>query len=189
MTVRITNIRGTGGSGKSTLVRRVMDLYPERLPGLREGRRRPVSYGLTGGDRRPLVVLGHYETPCGGCDTLKTVDEVYDLVRQAVGHGTDVLYEGIMVADDVRRAVELSRDPRVDLQVILLTTPVDLCLAAINERRAARDDQAAPVDPKNTRARAERHLRAVLRLKDAGVRTLRLDREAAYTHMLERTRA
>lgn len=173
----IVNIRGTGGSGKSHLVRRVMDLYAERHPRHVEGRRRPVSYLCSAEGHRPLLVPGHYETACGGCDTLKTVNQVYELVTAGDRHNCDVLYEGIMVADDVTRAVLLSRS--ADLRVVLLTTPIEECLHSIQARRAERGDER-PLSEKNTRDRAKRHDHNVWRLKQASVRTERLDREAAF---------
>ncbi len=72
----IINPRGSGGSGKTELVRRTLADYGwdgsvEVVPLRREGRERPIGYRLRhpqGG--RPLVVLGHYARTSGGCDTL-----------------------------------------------------------------------------------------------------------------------
>src|ERR1700678_2828377 len=142
----IVNIRGTSGSGKSTLVRAVMDLYPDRMPVHVLGRRQPEKYILTSPGHR-LCVIGHYNSPCGGCDTIKTVDRVYAVVGEALQSGCDVLYEGIMVSDDVCRAVELNA--RSAVHVVLLTTPINECLGAVASRRAARGDPR-PLDPTNT---------------------------------------
>lgn len=178
----IVNLRGTGGSGKSTVVRRVMAHY------LREHelitlRKRPIGYRCVGG-ARTLYVPGHYETPAGGCDTLPTVDTAYALVRSAVAGGQDVLFEGIMVQDDVRRAVELDRDYPGQLVVIGLETPLDECLRSIRQRRAERGDDRE-LNPANTVSRQKRVRRALERLREAGVAVEEYDREGAYARCLE----
>jgi hypothetical protein len=178
----IINLRGTSGSGKSTVVRRVMEAagVPAQ-PLTRDGRRRPYGYLVPRPSGLPVFIPGHYETACGGCDTLKTVDEVYALVRAAWQVQQDVLYEGIMVQDDVRRAVGLDRELRGrggQLHVILLTTPIEECLAAVRSRREARGD-ARLLNEKNTRDRARRQLGIRDRLRAGGVEVEELDREAA----------
>lgn len=198
----VVNLRGTGGSGKSTVVRRVMGRYLSRMPLTEPGRRQPVGYVLEAPDAVPLYVVGHYETACGGCDTIKTVDRVYEMVSAVLRDGGhDVLYEGIMVQDDVRRAVELDQRLKREygcngdqcavcqddqegchkpgLHVILLSTPIEECLAAIRARRLERGDER-PLSEKNTRERARRQEGVRGRLRDAGVSVERLDRSAAY---------
>lgn len=171
------NIRGTSGAGKSTLVKKITALYPSGTAQRMDGRKRPIGVWYGGPDEVPrLFVPGHYETACGGCDTIKTVDQVYDLVRGATERGYNVLYEGIMVMDDVRRAVELHKVSQ--LTVIGLTTPVDVCIARIIARRAERGEDR-PLKEKNTRDRAERCTRGLARLRDAGVRVERLDCDEA----------
>lgn len=178
----VINIRGTGGSGKSTVVTRVVANYPDHLPSFAAGRKRPQNVMHTRPGTRALLVPGHYETACGGCDTLKTVDQVYQQLVTAVGLGINCLYEGIMVMDDVNRAVTLSKD--CDFYVIALTTPVDDCVAAIKARRDARGD-ARPFNDGNTRQWAIRCERGLVRLMEAGVRVERLDRQAAYLRCCE----
>lgn len=177
----ILNLRGTSGSGKSTIVRRVMECY-KVSPCYQLERRQPLAYI---GDRDPgaaLFVPGHYETPCGGCDTIKTVDEVYHLVEQGIAYNRDVIYEGIMVQDDVKRCAALHR--RHPLTVIALTTPIDVCLASVQKRRDERGDER-PLNPKNTISRAERVKRNAQRLRGMGVPVLFLDRDAALQFCLE----
>ncbi len=193
MTIAI-NIRGTGGSGKSTLVKKVTALYPNRAPFMKEGRKRtwftlhlPEDKTATG-----LIVPGHYETACGGCDTLKTVDEVYEIVRGNVipakgDLASNALYEGIMVMDDVTRAVKLHQDLEKEggkLVVISLTTTIEECLAGIRARKEARGD-TKPLNEKNTRDRMKRQESSLHRLKQAGVPLEKLSRDDAFTRIKE----
>jgi thymidylate kinase len=176
------NIRGTSGSGKSTLVRAVMLHYAVNTPCFVEGRKQPHHYILSREDRPCLVVPGHYATPCGGCDTLKTVNDVYETVNLAVAAKSNVLYEGIMVADDTRRAIDLNA--AADVHVILLTTPIETCLASIQARRAARGD-VRELNPKKTVVRAKTHENGCWRLEAEGVPVYRLDRDAALAKVKE----
>lgn len=175
----VINIRGTGGSGKSTLVRRLM-AHATMLPEFVIGRKRPIAYS----DRAVgLYVPGHYETPCGGCDTLAGPDAAYELVRAAAAQGMHVVFEGIIVQDDVRRCIELSREYPV--LVIGLQVPVEACLDAIRERRAARGDARA-LNPTNTVHRAKRLDGIMTKLVAAGVEAKWLSREAAYVECCAR---
>jgi hypothetical protein len=63
--------------------------------------------------------------------------------------------------------------------VVLLTTPINECLGAVAERRAARGD-TRPLDPTNTERRARAHESACRRLEAGGVTVWRLGREAAF---------
>jgi hypothetical protein len=183
--VAIINLRGISGSGKSTIVVQVMDLYAERTPLMIEGRKRPIGYVLRHDSRATLYVPGHYETACGGCDTIKTPDQAYELVRAAVAEHRDVMYEGIMVQDDVRRAVELNKEHK--LLVIALTTSVKDCLAGVQARRDARgDERERELNPKNTISRARSVENKIPRLKAGGVEVLRLSREEALAECLRR---
>lgn len=175
----IVNIRGTSGSGKSTLVRKVMELYPDRTEVLVPGRKQPMMYVMRSERApRPLAVLGHYNTACGGCDTIKTPDQVYEYLRASVGVGQDVLYEGIMVQDDVRRCAEVSSSLE-PVNVIWLSTDIEECLRGVRSRREARGDNR-PLNEKNTRSRARSLEGIVRRLVAARVPVEKLDREAAF---------
>lgn len=187
------NIRGTGGSGKSTLVKSVMALYPKKAHILEKGRKRPMATclwmdNITSGPTTSLFVPGHYETACGGCDTVKTVDKVYELVRAStLGDKNNALYEGIMVMDDVTRAVAFDQDLKKvggRLVVISLTTSIEDCLAGIRDRKAARGDDK-PLNEKNTRDRMKRQESSLHRLKQAGVELRKLSREDALRAVRE----
>lgn len=176
----IINIRGTGGSGKSTIVKNIMALYPGSMEIFAEGRKRPMAYVCTGlGTGRHLFVPGHYETPTGGCDTIQKPDDVFQMVETHAAMGMDVLFEGIMIGDDVRRTVDLNR--RYPVHVVALNTSIAECLTSIQGRRNNRGDER-PLDPKNTEDRDKRLRRSMIpRLKDAGVKCLWATRDEAFT--------
>ncbi len=141
----ILNIRGTSGSGKSTIVREIMDLYPgnrlrvKRSPSPKTGRqsKNPLCYVLHRHEPhgRPLVVVGHYESACGGCDTIPDMDHIFSIVREAHLSSKDVLFEGLLISAEFNRTYALHTD-RMPLMVIGLSTPLEECLASVERRRA-----------------------------------------------------
>lgn len=177
------NLRGTGGSGKSTIVRKVMESFTSRTPAFQTSRRQPISYLLQRNGVPDLRVLGHYETACGGCDTITSPDRVYELIEESYRAGENVLFEGIIIGDDVRRLVELHRKTKV--KVIALNTPMADCLAGIQARRDERGDER-PLDPKNTVSRNERLKKIMSRLRDSNVDATWMNRaDALFTCLHE----
>ena len=130
----IINVRGTSGSGKTTLVRKVMDLYPQRLRVYTKDRKRPVGYLLTRPEGASLFLVGHYETDCGGCDTIPSIDRVYEIVEEADAAGHDVLYEGLLISAEFNRTAKLDQESHQ--LVIALDTTLEESLASVNGRRA-----------------------------------------------------
>jgi hypothetical protein len=180
----IINITGTSGSGKSTIVRDVMKRYSIVQPEHTEGRRQPISYYCEKDEfNKGLVVIGHYETPCGGCDTIKTPDEVQRQIIGAHEMGCHVLYEGIIIQDDTKRRIALHK-AGYPFAVILLTTTLDVCLAGIQARRDARGD-ARPLDPSNTQERMERQITRARKLRAAGVTVHEFSRQQALEFCLK----
>lgn len=176
----IISIRGTSGSGKSTLVRRVMDEYVFKFPMAVEGRKQPLYYimGHESPDHRDLVVIGHYESPCGGCDTIESFDTVFELVSRFNDEGYDVLFEGVLLYCEIPRTVELVHNLN-PFHVIALNTPLEECVHSINLRRAERGDWE-PVNPLNTITKFNGTITSMEKLVGAGVPVSWESRESAF---------
>lgn len=164
----IINIRGTSGSGKSHLVRAIMEQCTERKSIFEPKRKRPLFYTMRQPTGRTLAVIGHYETPCGGCDTINNLDKIYAIVHQCDDNGWDVLYEGLLLSAEVRRAVELSQSAPL-LIVGLTEVPVTECIDSVNRRRWAKNPDKPGVNPKNTMAKWKQTRRAMERFREEGV--------------------
>lgn len=184
----IINIRGTSGSGKSTLVRRVMELYETKSAvKLKVGRKQPIGYILGKGSHRSLALVGHYETACGGCDTIANMDEIYANVRQASFAGMDVLFEGLLISADANRIIQLHQDllAHATVRVIALDTPLELCIASVNQRRLT-DAEAkgkaykGDVNPKNTTSKFSGVKSSMKRIEAAGVPCSWESRDSAF---------
>jgi hypothetical protein len=149
-------------------------------------RNRPFYYvmeHLFGGN--PLAIVGHYETACGGCDTITDVSDAFAAVRLLHElEGLDVIFEGLLIAADVNRTVELHR-AGIDLHVLALTTPLDLCVASVNQRRWAKNPEKPPVNPKNTASKYRGVELSIPRLRAAKVPVYELCRETAFEKACE----
>ena len=182
----IISIRGTSGSGKSTIVRRVMDLYQFKVAKFIEGRKQPISYELFNegdSDSLPLAVIGHYESPCGGCDTIHEFDDVFKYVRQAQEDGFHVLFEGVLLYCEIPRTIALAQE--FPTTIIAMTTSIDVCIESINLRRAAKNPLKDDVDPKNTITKFNGTITSMRRLEEAGVAVRWCDREQAFALILK----
>lgn len=176
----IINIRGTSGSGKSTLVREIVKYYNRRLPVKIEGRKQPIGYihqvtDLSSGRiiGRPLAVIGHYETDCGGCDTITSMDDIYNRVRASHALNMDVLYEGLLISADANRVIALHTD-RFPIRVVALSTPLEECLASVNHRRRNAAmlkgrEYKGDVNPKNTASKFAGVKSSMKRIEAAGI--------------------
>jgi len=181
----IINVRGTSGTGKSTVFRKIMEHFPERLRVMKEKRRQPFGYILRRPGRdRPVAVVGHYETPCGGCDTIGSYEEIYDAVRASHDAGMDVLYEGLLISGESARPIKLAKDG-YPLHVLALNTPVEVCIASINERRWAKNPDKPPVKERNTIAKARAVEIAMEKIGEAGVPAEWHDRDGTVARALE----
>lgn len=179
----IISVRGTSGSGKSYLVRRVMALLPEPQKVEHLGR----EVGLLYPRNPPLFLFGRYVEgrTSAGADLvggeLKVREARFKFLEDRVKQ-EDLLFEGLMDSNEVTRTITLKRQHPT--HIIFLNTPLQDCLAAINARRAAKGNME-PVSLKKTTEKFEELKRVRHRLKDAGVATYFLDREAAFLKVCE----
>ncbi len=131
--MKFVNIRGTSGSGKSTIIRKLMDTFGEGMHFYAGGRKQPI-FTIYEHKSIQVAIMGHYKTACGGCDTINKLDDVFKFAEQAAEHGADVVIaEGLLLGKDVSRIVK-QEDPHL----IYLTTPIEECFENVSARRAAK---------------------------------------------------
>lgn len=140
----IVNLRGTSGSGKTELVRRIAAGYGWHdgvaAPIRREGRERPIAHFLPHPlGQRPLVLIGDYKAASGGCDTIRLVDggldEAFRLADHYAARDHDVLLEGLLLSSEHRRSTALAALHQ--LYIIHLDTPLDRCIRNVIARQRA----------------------------------------------------
>jgi hypothetical protein len=181
----IIHIRGTHGSGKSTLVRKIMETYKVRKPVRREGRKQPIGYILKRKGHRDLFVVGHYESACGGGDTVPKVDDVYRLVRKhAQAYDRHVIFEGILAQHSMPRLLDLANEPGFArrLRVVILNTSIKKSIKSVKKRRRARGDTRS-LNPSNIIKEQRGVDLSRIRLKTAGIKVKTLSRSDALTYI------
>lgn len=176
----IIQVRGTSGTGKSTVVRQVMASFGplHSKPGTKSietwkpsyigTRKRPMCYTHY---RRPIVVMGHYERGGGGCDTFKNVEYVFDLTVGLLTddlHAPVIIMEGLLLSEDSKWTFRLHQQTPV--VVFYLMTDMDTCLARLHKRRE--NPVRKITKPLNENKHVIRHSvieRSRLKLMDAGI--------------------
>ncbi len=186
----IINIRGTSGSGKSTIVRSIMSLYRSKNAVKIKGRKQPIGYLCPSDvqlDLPNLAIIGHYETPCGGCDTISKVEDTFHRVRSGADAGFNILFEGLLLSANVKWFQAL-KDDGYELHVIALDqVPIDECIESINARRLAKKgpDKFTPVNEKNTRTKHRGVELAMQKLAKGGVPVYSCNRETGLQKVKE----
>lgn len=183
----IINVRGTTGSGKSTVMRAVLSHFGGRPIYGVLGNRWPEAYCLCA--RNSVHLLGPYTThPKAGMDWIESVDGSIQLINKYLDRGS-VLLEGYLLSRTYGRLGEFLATN--DSQFILLTTPADVCATRVANRRLGGRGRGASWSNNNTAnivASWDSVERIFRKFEDAGAPTLRASQEDAVTHIVERLR-
>jgi predicted kinase len=136
--VKIVQIRGTSGSGKTHTAYEVMKRLGHYGVAVTEVK------GITDIGWQALgfntVLIGKYDTACGGCDTIKTQDEICRRVILNVNEGRNVVFEGLLISQIYERYAKLHNALVAQghqYAFAYLDTPVEKCVAQVNSRRQA----------------------------------------------------
>lgn len=165
----IIQVRGTSGSGKTYVVRKLLgkDLEWQSFVERWQGKNRRVPLYYLSGDRK-IAVCGSYETACGGCDGVGSARLVFELYERLMNLGVKhIVSEGLLLSEDTRWTLEAdNRGWRP--KVFHLDTEVDVCVEQIISRREEGKTKKT-FSPKNTIRRVGTISRAVTKLDKAGV--------------------
>ena len=165
----IIQIRGTSGSGKSTVVKKIMQARPYLEPHYIEKRKRPLFYLGKG-----LLILGHYEIACGGCDTIGSVPQIFEVLKTLPPY-KHLIMEGLLLSEDVIWTVKLQNEVR---SLFLTTSPQESL-----RRVAIRQEGREPANPERLKEKLESRMYRIekirKRLIDAGSYTQRCNSDQA----------
>lgn len=158
----ILNIRGTNGSGKSTVIRELMEHFGVEADVAKPGTEKVWAYQLRNG----MYILGRYETACGGADTVSSFDRIKTQANILARRG-DVAFEGFLWSGIFKTSDEFARQSPHQVIFAMLDTPVDLCIQRVAARRNAAGNKKQ-FDPRNLIAKHQAVVRAQERLLKAG---------------------
>ena len=131
----LINIRGTNGSGKSHIVFRLMEMYGSEPIKNKDGR--VWAYKLNSSPS--IYILGRYETDCGGCDSIPTMDILISMAKELGKHGGDVICEGLLMSGLVSKPIALAAALKSHKTIFAcLDTPLDICIERTVARRKKR---------------------------------------------------
>lgn len=139
----IFNLRGTNGTGKSTVAHELIKLSGAKPIDYWQGTRRPKPKAYAGEWKGvPFVILGSYETVCGGMDTITDINDAAALIVQ---YGTNenfpmMFYEGLFISHCMGTVARSMDEAGLKDRSIMgyLDTPLETCLARVHGRRAER---------------------------------------------------
>lgn len=144
-------LRGTSGSGKTTVARAVLRASQAVPIAPTQGRIRKYVGVLEG---EPLIVLGDYTPVNGGCDTIQSVHIVAELIEEVFTEYADengwLFYEGLMISHMLGTVGQAQAMTGLERHYLaFLDTPLPTCLERVQKRRDARG-VTKPFNPANT---------------------------------------
>lgn len=142
------NPRGTSGSGKTTIVRAILDVSGATPYKLHRNKVRMYRGEFQGVE---LFVLGDYRGQCGGCDTIQPYADILPLISYVMERTEPSLlvYEGLLISHSLGTIGELVKPYGHRHIMAFLDTPLNVCLDRVKSRRLERG-QLAPLNPANT---------------------------------------
>lgn len=180
MSPLLIKLHGTSGSGKTETVRRALFEdpaldrmvvpIPDRWPHVHSRRKAFATRFVHPVDPPNITVIGDYAATCGGCDGIKTQDDVTGRVQHFLSQGENVVFEGLLISQIYGRYMELARDAAATHEVVygFLDTPLDLCLDRVRERRE-RAGNFSPLNTSNTESKWHDMQRNLLKYRADGV--------------------
>lgn len=183
---KVINIRGCNGSGKSFIVRKLIErtnakpVYGKPKPGKLIGRIDGYQ-GIYKGEK--IFFLGSYEVMSGGCDSIIKHDDVLKVCKLVRDFSKDghVVFEGFLLTGIFQRFHDLSQEIG-GIIFCHMDTPLKKCLARIKKR----NEEKKASQGKNRGSMGVRH---VAQKTYEGDRTRRkLEKYGEYTTTLDHRR-
>ena len=135
MGYKIIKLHGCSGAGKTTVARTLMASAVEINQVTKEGAKRPEAYVCTLPEYRdPVIVLGSYESNCGGMDTVSSAAEAMEMVKY-YHSGGHILHEGLLQSTYYGAMGKDSEQYGDDYIYAFLDTPILTCLERVTRRR------------------------------------------------------
>lgn len=141
-------VRGTNGSGKTTVVRRLIQAATATSIQISPKFKPEIYRGILLG--RETFFLGSYETTCGGCDTIDNVARVAELLKQCMSIPHSItIYEGLMISHMLGTVGKAQEEMGLENCILAyIDTPLEECIRRVVARRVEAGNDK-PFDPRN----------------------------------------
>ncbi len=175
----LLKIGGTSGSGKSTIVHRLLETH--KSVGLGKTKRGAIDdYHFP---ELNLVVLGKYDNQCGGCDGLQ-IEVILERLKRYADSGKSVLMEGLLIGGYGRLGATMDLYKKTHRVIHgFMDTPLDTCLNRVRKRRADRGDDR-PFDETNTRIKWEGLRKRAQTMREEGHNVVQISHRKPVEHVL-----
>lgn len=151
----VIKLGGCNGSGKTTAAKAIMEITSAQ-PLKWEGTRKDPNHYVGDYEGREVLILGSYETACGGMDTISDKHERLAFIKWAVrtaAKGGIIFFEGLMTGKTYGAIGEYSEHTWEKDQArwlyAFMDTPFEECVKRVLARRKAAGNDA-PFDPERT---------------------------------------
>lgn len=162
----LCNLRGTSGSGKTTVPKTFMERYGHT--DIRNELGKPIGVKVVVPEwNHPVFFIGKYTNVCGGLDTVRTQVEAGQMSIEAHQHG-HVICEGLLasgVGPDGALPAAIIRHAWPNARFLFLDTPLEVCIERVKGRRAARGNDKE-FNPQNTESKHKQVHRSYELLKE-----------------------
>jgi hypothetical protein len=162
---RIVSLRGTHGSGKSSVVFKILQKYPHYPSPLKDSKGKPEAIIVRLPNSDTVYVVGRYDTACGGCDGIQPYSEIWPRIDHGASTIRHVLFEGALVSSSYGSIGRNSEAYGDKVVFAFLDTPIETCLKRIAQRRAAKGN-FEPVNPDNTVGKYNSIERSIAKIRD-----------------------
>lgn len=190
----VVSIRGTHGSGKSTVVRKLMErselVAIVGTPQSTTGKLKTRGYVLrVPGVLREVLVVGPYTTACGGCDAIVPYADIWPVINNhGLAMGRSVVFEGALVSSSCgnigRAMIDAAKSSaRVRAYFAFMDTPLKTCIQQVNARRAAAGKPPL-ADNRNIVSKFNSIERSILQITALGGPVTKIRRKRAVADVL-----
>lgn len=166
----VVNIRGTSGSGKSYIIHQLLLL--EGWNEWKDNSGKVLGYYNV---RNNWAIVGSYRTTCGGCDTVKSQDEIEERIQIFLNGGYNVIFEGLLTSTISSRWANFSNRISTQANTVFyyLDTPIEQCIENIKNRRLQAGN-TKPLNENNTRGRVQQIDNTFTNLTKSGCYCIRI---------------
>lgn len=178
----VINLRGTSGSGKTTIVRNILN-HGNWINWMDPSGKKVWGYI---NQQLGWAIVGSYENTCGGCDTIRTQDETEARIEQLLDWGFSVVFEGLLISTLSSRWIKFSQKVanRANMLFYYLNTPIEDCLNRIQARRQVAGNNR-PFNPQNTIDRVKAIETTYQKLTAAGCCCIKASQEEIMNNLYQ----